>query len=188
MRLIQIGIIALILLIALAIDRLQRQLTRALGQLVPALSNWARGDFSAEVRIATRIREIDDIETSLNQLRTYLLELVGTLRKQATRVAESSRSLDEMSSSLHDGAQRQTGDTAQIRDSLGELEATIQQVADGAGEAAQASRAARACRAARPAGHRREPDRPAWAGQRGAGATLWQSNDWPTKPSPLARS
>ncbi len=141
-RLIQIGIIALILLIALAIDRLQRQLTRALGQLVPALSNWARGDFSAEVRIASRIREIDDIETSLNQLRTYLLELVGTLRKQATRVAESSRSLDEMSSSLHDGAQRQTGDTAQIRDSLGELEATIQQVADGAGEAAQASRAA----------------------------------------------
>jgi len=109
---------------------------------VPALSNWARGDFSAEVRIASRIREIDDIETSLNQLRTYLLELVGTLRKQATRVAESSRSLDEMSSSLHDGAQRQTGDTAQIRDSLGELEATIQQVADGAGEAAQASRAA----------------------------------------------
>ena len=104
MRLIQIGIIALILLIALAIDRLQRQLTRALGQLVPALSNWARGDFNSEVRIATRIREIDDIETSLNQLRTYLLELVGTLRKQATRVAESSRSLDEMSSSLHDGA------------------------------------------------------------------------------------
>ncbi len=141
-RLIQIGIIALILLIALAIDRLQRQLTRALGQLVPALSNWARGDFSAEVRIASQIREIDDIETSLNQLRTYLLELLGTLRKQATRVAESSRSLDEMSSSLHDGAQRQTGDTAQIRDSLGELEATIQQVADGAGEAAQASRAA----------------------------------------------
>ena len=61
MRLIQIGIIALILLIALAIDRLQRQLTRALGQLVPALSNWARGDFNSEVRIATRIREIDDI-------------------------------------------------------------------------------------------------------------------------------
>ena len=63
MRLIQIGIIALILLIALAIDRLQRQLTPGLGQLVPALSNWARGDFSAEVRIASRIREIDDIET-----------------------------------------------------------------------------------------------------------------------------
>ena len=141
-RLIQVGIIALILLIALAIDRLQRQLTRALGQLVPALSSWAEGDFSADVRIETKIREIADIETSLNRLRDYLLALVGTLRKQATEVAASSRSLDEMSSDLHDGAQRQNGDTAQIRDSLGELEATIQQVADGAGDAAEASRAA----------------------------------------------
>ncbi|MGE4407305.1 MAG: methyl-accepting chemotaxis protein [Pseudomonas sp.] len=141
-RLLQVGIIALILLIALAIDRLQRQLTRTLGQLVPALSAWAEGDFSQDARIESKIREIADIETSLNRLRSYLLQLVGTLRQQAEQVAASSRSLDQMNSDLHDGAQRQTGDTAQIRDSLGELEATIQQVADGAGEAAEASRAA----------------------------------------------
>ncbi|RRU76057.1 methyl-accepting chemotaxis protein [Stutzerimonas xanthomarina] len=141
-RMLQGGIILLILLIALAIDRLQRQLTRALGQLVPALSEWAEGDFASEARIESKIREIADIESSLNRLRSYLLGLVGTLRLQATQVAASSRSLDEMSSDLHEGAQRQTGDTAQIRDSLSELEATIQQVADGAGEAAEASRAA----------------------------------------------
>jgi methyl-accepting chemotaxis protein/F0F1-type ATP synthase membrane subunit b/b' len=141
-RLLQGGIIVLILLIALAIDRLPRQLPRALGQLVPALSAWAEGDFANDARIDSKISEIADIESSLNRLRRYLLDLVGTLRQQATQVAASSRSLDEMSSNLHEGAQRQTGDTAQIRDSLGELEATIQQVADGAGEAAEASRAA----------------------------------------------
>ncbi len=141
-RLLQGGIILLILLIALTIDRLQRQLTRALSQLVPALSAWAEGDFTRDARIDSKIREIADIESSLNSLRSYLLQLVGTLRQQATQVAASSRDLDQMSSGLHDGAQRQTGDTAQIRDSLGELEATIQQVADGAGEAAEASRAA----------------------------------------------
>ncbi len=141
-RLLQGGIILLILLIALTIDRLQRQLTRALSQLVPALSAWAEGDFTRDARIDSKIREISDIESSLNSLRSYLLQLVGTLRQQATQVAASSRDLDQMSSGLHDGAQRQTGDTAQIRDSLGELEATIQQVADGAGEAAEASRAA----------------------------------------------
>ncbi|WP_313505550.1 methyl-accepting chemotaxis protein [Stutzerimonas kunmingensis] len=141
-RMLQVGIIMLILLIALAIDRLQRQLTRALDQLVPALSEWAEGDFASDARIESNIREIADIESSLNRLRSYLLGLVGTLRQQATQVAASSRSLDEMSSDLHEGAQRQTGDTAQIRDSLSELEATIQQVADGAGEAAEASRAA----------------------------------------------
>ncbi len=141
-RLIQGVIIGLILLIALAADRLQRQLTRTLSQLVPTLSAWAEGDFTHDARIKSKIREITDIESSLNRLRSYLLQLVGTLREQTVQVADSSRTLDEMSSDLHDSAQRQTGDTAQIRDSLGELEATIQQVADGAGEAAEASRAA----------------------------------------------
>ncbi|MFK4081558.1 MULTISPECIES: methyl-accepting chemotaxis protein [Pseudomonas] len=45
-----------------------------------------------------------------------------------------------MSSALHDGAERQAGDTAQIRDALGELEATITQVAGDASQAADASR------------------------------------------------
>ncbi|WP_410017271.1 methyl-accepting chemotaxis protein [Pseudomonas sp. 20P_3.2_Bac5] len=47
-----------------------------------------------------------------------------------------------MSSALHDGAERQAGDTAQIRDALGELEATIVQVAGDASQAADASRQA----------------------------------------------
>ncbi|MDR4151607.1 methyl-accepting chemotaxis protein, partial [Bacillus thuringiensis] len=41
---------------------------------------------------------------------------------------------------LHGGAERQAGDTGQIRDALGELEATIQQVAGDASAAAEASR------------------------------------------------
>ncbi|MFF7063430.1 methyl-accepting chemotaxis protein [Pseudomonas sp. NPDC008258] len=45
-----------------------------------------------------------------------------------------------MSAALHDGAERQAGDTGQIRDALGELEATIQQVAGDASAAADASR------------------------------------------------
>ncbi|WP_409518953.1 methyl-accepting chemotaxis protein [Pseudomonas sp. DNDY-54] len=47
-----------------------------------------------------------------------------------------------MSSELHQGASRQTSDTAQIRDSLSELEATIQEVAGGATQTAHASREA----------------------------------------------
>ncbi|WP_442962978.1 methyl-accepting chemotaxis protein [Pseudomonas sp.] len=44
-----------------------------------------------------------------------------------------------MSSALHAGAERQAADTAQIRDALGELEATISQVAGDASHAADAS-------------------------------------------------
>ncbi len=139
-RLIQAIIIGFILLIALAIDRLQRQLTRTLGDLAPALAAWAAGDFSRPASVRSRTRELLDIETSLNHLRAYLLQLVGTLRQHAVEVTDSSGRLAQMSNELHQSAQRQAGGTAQIRDALGELEATIQQVADGASQAAGASR------------------------------------------------
>ena len=141
-RLIQGTIIALILLVALAIDRLQRQLTRSLGQLAPALSAWAGGDFEKPIDIRSKTPELVEIGTSLNQLRSYLLTLVGTLRQHALEVTGNSRSLAEMSNDLHQGASRQSSDTAQIRDALGELEATIQDVATSADQTAEAGRAA----------------------------------------------
>jgi methyl-accepting chemotaxis protein len=141
-RLIQGTIIGIILLVALAIDRLQRQLTRSLGQLAPALSAWAAGDFEKPVALHSRTPELVEIGASLNQLRTYLLTLVGTLRQQAQAVTGNSRSLAEMSNDLHRGASRQSSDTAQIRDALGELEATIQDVASSADQTATAGRAA----------------------------------------------
>ncbi|WP_339427225.1 methyl-accepting chemotaxis protein [Pseudomonas sp. RA_105y_Pfl1_P41] len=141
-RLLQGVMIGLILLIALLIDTLQRRLARVLTNLAPALSTWAEGDFSQPIALGKTNRELHDIEASLNRLRAYLVDLVGTIRGNAEEVAGSSRALAELSSGLHDGAERQAGDTAQIRDSLGELEATIQQVAGDASQAADASRSA----------------------------------------------
>jgi methyl-accepting chemotaxis protein len=139
-RLIQGLMIGLILLIALVIDRIQRRLSQVLGNLVPALSNWASGDFAAPITINSRTRELRDIEDSLNHLRRYLVELVASIRGHAEQVAGSSRTLAELSTGLHAGAERQAGDTALIRDALGELEATIGQVAQDASQSADASR------------------------------------------------
>ncbi len=139
-RLIQGAIIALILLVALAIDRLQRRLTWSLGQLAPALRAWAGGDFQRPVELRSKTVEMVEIGASLNQLRSYLLTLVGTLRQHAQEVTGNSRSLAEMSNDLHQGASRQSSDTAQIRDALEELEATIHDVATGADQTAQAGR------------------------------------------------
>lgn len=132
--------IGLILLIALIIDTLQRRLTRVLTQLAPALSTWAQGDFATDIQLDSRTRELRDIEESLNRLRAYLVDLVGTIRQHAEQVVGSSRTLAELSSGLHNGAERQVGDTAQIRDALGDLQGTIQQVAGDASQAADASR------------------------------------------------
>jgi len=139
-RLIQGAMIGLILLIALLIDTLQRRLARVLSNLAPALSTWAEGDFSADIHLGATNRELHDIEESLNRLRAYLVDLVGTIRRNAEQVAGSSRVLAELSNELHSGAEHQAGDTALIRDSLGELEATIVQVAGDASQAADASR------------------------------------------------
>ncbi|MFG0722757.1 methyl-accepting chemotaxis protein [Pseudomonas sp. GLN_6] len=132
--------IGLILLIALIIDTIQRRLTGVLERLVPALSAWAAGDFASDIHLNSRTRELRDIEESLNRLRAYLVDLVGTIRRHAEQVVGSSRTLAELSGGLHDGAERQAGDTAQIRDALGELQSTIQQVAGDASQAADASR------------------------------------------------
>ena len=139
-RIIQGLMIGLILLIALLIDTLQRRLARTLTSLAPALSRWAEGDFAQPIALGRPNRELHDIQASLNRLRQYLVDLVGTLRHNAEQVAGSSHALAGMSTALHDGAERQAGDTAQIRDALGELEATIQQVAGDASAAADASR------------------------------------------------
>ncbi|SDH70091.1 Methyl-accepting chemotaxis protein [Pseudomonas flavescens] len=139
-RLILGAMVALILLIALIIDTLQRRLARLLERLVPALSAWAAGDFSRDIHLATNTRELRDIEESLNRLRAYLVDLVGTIHRHAGQVSASSRTLADLSGGLHGGAERQASDTAQIRDALGELEATILQVAGDASQTATASR------------------------------------------------
>ncbi|HCE6901323.1 methyl-accepting chemotaxis protein CtpL [Pseudomonas aeruginosa] len=141
-RLIQGGMIALILLIALAIDSLQRRLARVLGQLVPALSAWADGDFSRPISLRTRTEDLRNLEDSLNRLRSFLAELVGAIHRRAEQVAGSSQTLAEVSSGLHSGVERQAGDTGQIRDALGDMEAAIQQVAGDASQTADASRSA----------------------------------------------
>lgn len=141
-RVLQGAMIGLILLIALLIDLMQRRLAGVLTRLAPALTAWAEGDFAQPIALGRTNHELQAIEASLNRLRVYLVELVGTIRHNAEQVAGSSHSLAELSGGLHQGALRQAGDTAQIRDALGELEATIGQVADDASQAAAASRLA----------------------------------------------
>ncbi|MDU9021735.1 methyl-accepting chemotaxis protein [Pseudomonas corrugata] len=141
-RLMQGVMIGLILLIALLIDTLQRRLARTLTHLAPALSTWAEGDFSRDIHVGASNRELQDIQASLNRLRAYLADLVGTIHLNAEQVAGSSRALADLSAEMHSGAEYQADDTALIRDSLSELEATIQQVAGDASQAADASRSA----------------------------------------------
>ncbi|WP_410017163.1 methyl-accepting chemotaxis protein [Pseudomonas sp. 5P_3.1_Bac2] len=134
--------IALILLIALLIDSLQRRLARLLTGLTAGLSVWAEGNFASDIPLRSNTQELSDIAQSLSRLRTYLVNLVSSIRQHAEVVASSSHTLAELSGGLHQGAQRQVGDSAHIRDALGELQVNITQVANNASQAATASQVA----------------------------------------------
>ena len=66
-------------------------------QVVPALDAEALAHLQPE----DLPRELRDIESSLNRLRSYLVNLVGTLRLNAEQVAGSSQTLAELSTGLH---------------------------------------------------------------------------------------
>jgi methyl-accepting chemotaxis protein len=134
--------IGLILLIALLIDSLQRRLARLLTGLTASLSVWAEGNFAADIPLRSNTQELSDMAQSLNRLRSYLVNLVSSIRQHAEVVASSSHTLAELSGGLHQGAQRQVGDSAHIRDALSELQVNITQVASNASQAATASQAA----------------------------------------------
>ena len=138
-RLLQGLMIALILLVALLADQLQRRLAGALGRLAPALARWTEGDLSTPIRLGSRTRELRDIEDSLEHLRQSLLDLTGNLRGHAEQIADSSQALARLNDDLHGSAEHQARETGMIRQSLGHLETSIQAVADSASQAADAS-------------------------------------------------
>ena len=72
-------------------DVLRRDANGKLTYLAPLLSTWAEGDFSRDIQLGKTNRELRDIESSLNRLRSYLVNLVGTLRLNAEQVAASSK-------------------------------------------------------------------------------------------------
>lgn len=141
-RSIQGLLIGLIILVALTLDRFQRLLSRGLTQLEPKVASWARGDFSQPIALNTAVYELSHIEQSCNQLRNYLLTLVGSMNQHATQVADSSHVIAATSENLHSGALQQQADTGQISQALAALELTIAGVADDASQTAQAGQAA----------------------------------------------
>ena len=135
-------LIGLIMLVALTLDRLQRMVNKVLTALEPRVAVWAQGDFSQAMQLNTRVYELAEIEQSCNQLRDYLLSLVGSMNQHATQVADSSQVIAGTSENLHVDALQQQADTGQIRDALGELEATIARVAENASQTAEAGQSA----------------------------------------------
>ncbi|TWI58374.1 methyl-accepting chemotaxis protein [Pseudomonas duriflava] len=141
-RLLQGSIIMLILLTALAVDRLQRRLAHTLERWVPTLARWTEGDFSQPLQTRTRTTELNILQNNLNQLRQYLTGLVGTLHAHAGHVGGSSQTLAALSTNLHHSAEEQAQGTGEIRTALTGMEATIQQVATDAHHTADTSQSA----------------------------------------------
>ena len=141
-RNVQLAIIALIILIALLIDRIQRSIANAISHFAPVLSTYASGDFRKPVRTQSKTRELVQLENSANQLRNYLIELVATINQQAEALNQTSQQLDQLSADTHDRAAQQQRDTQAINQDIGGMEEAVRLVATSAGESAELARSA----------------------------------------------
>ncbi|MEH6492286.1 methyl-accepting chemotaxis protein [Halopseudomonas sp.] len=141
-RNVQLAIIALIILIALLIDRIQRSIANAISHFAPTLSTYASGDFRSAVRTHSNTRELVQLEQSANQLRNYLIELVATINQQAEALSDTSQQLGQLSAATHDRAAQQQRDTQAINQDIGGMEEAVRLVATSAGESAELARTA----------------------------------------------
>lgn len=141
-RNVQLGIIAMLILIAILIERMQRSLANGISQFAPVLSTYAGGDFTKPVATRSRVQELKQLEHSANQLRQYLIELVTTINQQAEALSGTSDDLERLSADTHDRAAQQQRDTQSINQDIGGMDEAIRLVATNAGESAELARIA----------------------------------------------
>ena len=141
-RNVQLAIIALIIVIALIIDHIQRSVARAINHFAPALTTFASGDLREPVQTQSKTSELVQLELSANQLRSYLINLVTTINQQAEALSGTSLHLQQLSAATHDRAAQQQRDTQEITQDIGSMEDAVRLVATSAAESAELARSA----------------------------------------------
>lgn len=129
----------LVLLMTGGLGFLQQQVTHAVRRLLPMLADFARGDLRNPVQLDSRFMEINQLETSANELRTQLSKLVSEIRGEAVDVDQLSRQLDTTIQMIHQGAQSQVEQTEQSASAINEMTASFREVAVQAARASESS-------------------------------------------------
>lgn len=95
-RAILFSVVVAILIFAVMIDLVQRNIIKRINALVPFLEEYASGDFRREVIVDAMTLEIQSLSDSSNKLREYLSELVRDIQFRTSSVSTISESLQRL--------------------------------------------------------------------------------------------
>lgn len=112
-------------------------LTRALNSLVEAMSEIAEGDGDLTQRMEVRGRdELAQLSKSFNRFMVKIHEIVVQVTDATEHLAQSSENVSTIVADTRQGIQEQRLGTDQVATAMNEMTATVQQVAEHAGNAA----------------------------------------------------
>ena len=125
-----IGVIG-ILLIALIIAIISKNITAALKKGVEFAQNVANGDLTVTFNIDQR-DEVGDLATALNQMVNKLREIVENVEASADNIAAASNEMSSSSQHMSQGASEQASSAEEVSSSMEQMVANIQQNTDNA--------------------------------------------------------
>lgn len=138
-RAILLSVVVAILVFAVLIDLVQRNIIRRINALVPFLEEYASGDFRREVLVDAMTHEIQSLSESSNKLREYLSELVRDIQSRTDSVSMISASLQKLAQEVDQQSTEQQSETSSISIAIEQMNASFNEVAESAASAASAA-------------------------------------------------
>ena len=124
-RAILFSVVVAILIFAVMIDLVQRDIIKRINALVPFLEEYASGDFRREVLVDALTLEIQSLSDSSNKLREYLSELVRDFQFRTSSVSTISESLQRLAHEVDHHSSEQQSETSSISIAIEQMNASF---------------------------------------------------------------
>lgn len=135
-RNILVATIAVIVLVALLIDFIQRMVFKRLKAFLPYFKRYEAGDYRQEVDIQALSQEIQSLAESANGMRSSMVTLVGEIQSKAGNVSGVSVELMDLARDLNGQSESQLQQISHITVAMEQMTVSFNEVAESAAGAA----------------------------------------------------
>ncbi|MFQ5736329.1 MAG: methyl-accepting chemotaxis protein [Thermodesulfobacteriota bacterium] len=122
------------------------QVIKPIMRIKETVEDFARGDLTRRAGIRVRIlgRELDDevvgLGRSVDEMAEQMSGVIGRITDSSNQLAAASVQLSASSTEISEGADRQSGQTAQVATAMEEMNATVVEVARNSQQASESAR------------------------------------------------
>ena len=134
-----IATIALVIIVAITVDLMQRFIVGRLKSFVPVFERFASGDYSEQTDLVARSEELKTLVASTNSMRRAMVDLVGEIQTKSNHVSNVSEEMLGFAKDLSSQSDAQYQQTSQMTVAIEEMSASFREVAESAAGAAVAT-------------------------------------------------